>query len=76
MATSRPFQAEMETDVRQDGNETMVSDVYTRLRVIRFGFPAGLFSFFQIFKVAHYPGFRKVEALRVAMLGLTFQLRQ
>src|ERR1700733_5235840 len=56
MATSRRFQAEMETtDVRQFGDEAVVPDLYTLLRVIRFGFPADLFSFCQIFKVAHYP---------------------
>jgi hypothetical protein len=62
MAASRPFQAEMETGVRQDGDEAMVSDVYTLLRVIRFGFPADLFGFFQIFKIAHCPGFHEVDA--------------
>src|ERR1700733_11467631 len=55
MATSRCFQAEMETDVRQFCDEAMVPDFYSLLRVIRFGFPADLFSFCQIFKVAHYP---------------------
>src|SRR6202050_748065 len=55
MATSRRFQAEMETtDVRQFGDEAVVPDCYTLLRVIRFGFPADLSSFCQIFKVAHY----------------------
>ena len=53
MATSGRFQAEMETDVRQFGDEAVVPDFYTLLRVIRFGFPADLSSFCQIFKVAH-----------------------
>src|SRR5580658_3382168 len=56
MAASRRFQAEMETtDVRQFGDEAVVPDSCTLLRVIRFGFPADLFSFCQIFKVTHYP---------------------
>jgi hypothetical protein len=57
MATSRPFQVEMvemETDDRQVGDEALVPDFYTLLRVIRFGFLPDLFSFCQIFKVAHY----------------------
>lgn len=43
----------METDVRQFGDEAMVPDFYTPLRVIRFSFPPDLFSFRQIFKVTH-----------------------
>jgi hypothetical protein len=58
MATSRRFQAEMETGVRQFGDEAVVPDFYTLLWVIRFGLPADLFSFFQIFKVAHYQRLR------------------
>jgi hypothetical protein len=45
----------METDVRQFCDEALVPDFYTILRVIRFGFPADLFGFCQIFKVAHGP---------------------
>jgi hypothetical protein len=44
----------METGVRQFGDEAVVPDFYTLLWVIRFGLPADLFSFFKIFKVAHY----------------------
>jgi len=36
-------------------DEAVVSDSYTPLRVSRFGLPAELFSFCQIFKVAHHP---------------------
>jgi hypothetical protein len=54
MARSRRFQAEMETDVRQFGDEAVVPDFYTPLRVVRFGLPADLFSFCQIFKLAYY----------------------
>ena len=43
----------METNVRQFGDEAMVPDVYTPLRVIRFGFPPDLSRFRQIFKVTH-----------------------
>jgi hypothetical protein len=56
MAASRRFQAEMETtDVRRFGDETVVPGFHTLLRFGRFGFPADLFSFCQVFKVAHYP---------------------
>jgi hypothetical protein len=59
MAKSRRFQTQMETDVRQFRDEAVVSDFYTPLRVIRFGFPVDLHIFCQIFKVAHYWNFRR-----------------
>jgi hypothetical protein len=53
MAASGRFETQMETVDGQFGDEAMVPDFCTLLRLIRCGFPADLFSFFQIFKVAH-----------------------
>lgn len=43
----------METDVRHSGDEALVSNFYTRIRVVRPAFPPVLFALRQIFKVAH-----------------------
>jgi hypothetical protein len=44
MDASGFIQADMETGVFQVGDEAVVPDLCTPLRVIRFGFPADLFS--------------------------------
>jgi hypothetical protein len=57
MATSGPFQVEMdemETLVRQFGDEAVVPDFHTLFRFIRCGFLPDLLVFHQIIKVARY----------------------
>ena len=55
MAASRPFLVEMATDVPQFfGDEAVVPDFCTLLRVSRCAFSPDLFRFCQIFKVAHF----------------------
>jgi hypothetical protein len=76
MAAGRPFQAEMEADVHQIGDEAVVPNFYTRLRNIRSCFPPGLFGFQQIFKVARrqtppFPSFDLQSILNVSLIGQT-----
>jgi hypothetical protein len=67
MDAGRRFQAKMETDLRQFGDAAVVSGFYTLLWTRWFGCPADLFSFCQIFKVAHYQDIGQFEfRLRVS----------
>jgi hypothetical protein len=55
MAASRPFLVAMATDVPHFfGDEAVVPDFCTLLRVSRCAFLRDLFRFCQIFKVAHF----------------------